>query len=148
MTVFLVRFGRTLQQPGVPTARWDLDPAGFDDVWALRDRLPQGAAWFTAPEPAAMSTAQLLTDADVGVLEDLRAQGEQEPSTACRARVHRTVAAVLGVHHDQDVVLVGHATAWTGLVADLTGVEPDPDRWATLAVPDVIELPHPIGSAT
>ncbi len=43
MTWFLVRHGRPLVVPGVPASQWELDPAAFDDVWALRDRLPQGA---------------------------------------------------------------------------------------------------------
>jgi broad specificity phosphatase PhoE len=164
----LVRHGRPLTVPGVPAAEWDLDPASYDDVWALRasGRLPHRAAWFTSPEPKAVQTAQLLTDAEVGVLPDLREHersGEWvedfaaavrrafakpdmpavdgwEPLDACRERVTRAVRRVLDVHGDDDVVLVGHGTAWTLVVADLTGRPPDLERWAGLGMPDLISL--------
>jgi broad specificity phosphatase PhoE len=47
---------------------------------------------------------------------------------------------VLGVHGDDDVVLVGHGTAWTVLVAELTGRPPDLARWESLAMPDLITV--------
>ena len=150
----------------MPAAQWELDPAAYDDVWALRasGRLPDRAAWFTSPEPKAVQTAQLLTDAQVGVLDDLReheraagwvddftgvvrrafaapdvaAADGWEPLAACRARVVAAVRRVLDVHGDDDVVLVGHGTAWTLVVAELTGAAPDLDRWASLAMPDVL----------
>ena len=164
----LVRHGRPLLVPGTPAADWDLDPAAYDDVWALRDsgRLPTRAAWFTSPEPKAVQTAQLLTDTDVGVLDALREHertGEWlddfagavrrafdapdaaavpgwEPLDACRERVVPAVRRVIDVHDGEDVVLVGHGTAWTLVVADLTGRPPDLDRWARLAMPDVITV--------
>ena len=163
----LVRHGRPLLVEGVPAAQWDLDPASYDDVWALRasGRLPARAAWFSSPEPKAIQTAGLLTDGDVGVLPDLREHersGEWvddfpaavrrafaepdmpavegwEPLAACRDRVTRAVRRVLEVY-DDDVVLVGHGTAWTLVVADLTGEPPDLDRWQSLTMPDVISL--------
>ncbi|HSU01031.1 MAG TPA: histidine phosphatase family protein [Nocardioides sp.] len=167
MTLHLVRHGRPAIVPGTPAATWDLDPATYDDVWALRDRLPARAAWFTSPEPKALQTAQLLTDADVGVLPDLREHeraGEWvedfpaavrrafadpdtaavpgwEPLSACRDRVVPAVRRVLDVHGGDDVVLVGHGTAWTLVVADLTGRPPDLDRWSSMAMPDVISVP-------
>ena len=166
MTLHLVRHGRPAIAPGVPAATWDLDPASYDDVWALRDRLPPRAAWFTSPEPKAVQTAQLLTDGDVGVLPDLREHersGEWvedfpgavrrafehpdrpaldgwEPLDACRERVVSAVRRVLEVHAGEDVVLVGHGTAWTLVAADLTGQPPDLDRWAALAMPDLITV--------
>jgi 23S rRNA (adenine2503-C2)-methyltransferase len=56
-----------------------------------------------------------------------------EPPTPTRDRV---VAAVrrLGSTHDGDLVLVGHGTAWTLLVAELTGRPPDLDAWERLAM--------------
>ncbi|MCY7395628.1 MAG: phosphoglycerate mutase family protein [Nocardioides sp.] len=172
MTLFLVRHGLPLIEPGVAAARWELDPAGFDDVWALRDRLPQGAAWCSSPEPKAIATAQLLTEGEVGVIDDLRehersgawiedfpatvgqafahpdvaAYDGWEPLAACRARVVRAAINLLRTHAGQDVVLVGHGTAWTLLVAELTGEPPDLDRWASLAMPDIIEVSHRIRS--
>jgi broad specificity phosphatase PhoE len=168
MTLYLVRHGLSAPTPGTPAAEWDLDPSGYDDVWALRSsgRLPARAAWFTSPEPKAIQTAQLLTDADVGVLPDLREHertGEWiedfpaavrrafdrpdepavegwEPLVACRGRVVPAVRRVLEVHGDEDVVLVGHGTAWTLVVADLTGRPPDLARWAALSMPDVLTV--------
>jgi broad specificity phosphatase PhoE len=154
--------------PGVPAAEWDLDPAAYDDVWVLRasGRLPERAAWFSSAEPKAIQTAQLLTDAQVGVLPELgehvrsgawiddfagtvrraferpdrpAAEG-WEPLDACRARVVPAVRRVLEVHGSDDVVLVGHGTAWTVVVADLTGLPPDLDRWSQLAMPDLITV--------
>lgn len=166
MTLHLVRHGRPAITPGVPAAEWDLDADAYDDVWALRasGRLPARAAWFTSPEPKAVQTAQLLTDAQVGVLPDLRehertgewiedfpaavrrafarpdvpAVAGWEPLTTCRERVVPAVRRVLDVHGGDDVVLVGHGTAWTLVVADLTGQPPDLDRWQSLAMPDVL----------
>lgn len=168
MSLHLVRHGRPLIVPGTPAAAWDLDPASYDDVWALRSSglLPSRAAWLTSPEPKAIQTAGLLTDGEVGVVDDLREHersGEWvddfpaavrrafahpdlpavegwEPLAVCRDRVTRAVRRILQVHGDDDVVLVGHGTAWTLVVADLTGAPPDLDRWAGLAMPDVIRV--------
>ena len=46
-------------------------------------------------------------------------------------------------HPGTDLVLVGHGTAWTVLVASLTGERPDLDRWAAMAMPDLIEVAAP-----
>ena len=173
MTLFLVRHGRPLVVPGTPASTWELDPAGFDEVWALRDRLPQGGAWYTSPEPRPAATCQLLTEGDVGIVEGLREQvrgaawvGDLEatvrrafavpdepahdgwePLAATRARLAAAITPIWQVHASEDVVLVGHATAWTLLAAILTGTEPDLDRWARLGMPDVITLPEPLLSA-
>lgn len=167
MSLFLVRHGLPSQDWTRVPADWDLDPAGFDDVWALREsgRLPARAVWFCSPEPKAVGTAQLLTEGDVGVVEDLAehrrdtteriddfadvvreafahpdtaAYAGWEPLRACRDRVVPAVRRILDVHAGEDVVLVGHGTAWTLTVADLTGSGPDLERWATLAMPDVL----------
>ncbi len=168
MTLYLVRHGRPAMVPGVPAAEWELDPASYDDVWALRSsgRLPRRAAWFCSAEPKAMQTAQLLTDAEVGVLPDLGEHvrsgewiddfagtvrrafarpGEPaadgwEPLDACRARVVPAVRRILEVHGGDDVVLVGHGTAWTLVVAELTGQPPDLERWSALAMPDLMTV--------
>ena len=169
MTLHLVRHGLPVIDPQRPAAEWELDPAGFDDIWALResDRLPQRAAWFSSPEPKAQQTAQLLTDGEVGIIEELREHGRGvtawtedfqdcvlaafaqpdtsavpgwEPLAALRERLVPAVRRVLDVHGDDDVVMVGHGTAWTLLVAELTGAEPDLVRWRSLAMPDVITV--------
>ena len=140
MTLHLVRNGRPLVDRTRPAAEWELDPAGFDDVWALRERLPSRASWFCAPEPRAQETAQLLTDSDVGIIDELR-EVEGEADAELLARLLPAVRRILDVHGDDDVVLVGHGTAWALLVAELTGQEPDLDRWRSLGMPDVITLP-------
>lgn len=163
----LVRHGRPLVVQDRPADTWELDPAGFDDVWTLREsgRLPQQAAWFGSPEPKAVGTAQLLTEEEVGIVDDLRehiratrdwigdfeaivrrafahpglpAHDGWEPLEDCQARVTLAVRGILGTHGGMDVVLVGHGTAWTLLASELTGRPPDLDRWANLQMPDLI----------
>lgn len=165
----LVRHGRPLVDRTRPAHTWELDPATYDDVWALREsgRLPARAVWFTSPEPKAIGTAQLLTDGEVGVLDGLREHVREsaewvedfddavrrafavpdavavpgwEPLSTCRDRVVRTVEGVLAAHRDEEVVLVGHGTAWTLVAAALTGTEPDVDRWQALGMPDLITV--------
>ncbi|WP_183095572.1 histidine phosphatase family protein [Nocardioides stalactiti] len=169
MTVYLVRHGRPLVEPARPAAEWDLDPAGFDDVWALREsgRLPVGAAWYCSPEPKAVQTAQLLTEREVGIVDALRehdrgsvgwiddfdtvvqrafdhpdvpAYDGWEPLAECRTRVVGAVRALVADHASLDLVLVGHGTAWTVVVADLAGSAPDLDRWRALAMPDLLAV--------
>jgi broad specificity phosphatase PhoE len=169
LTLFLVRHGRPVVDRSRPAHEWELDPAAYDDVWALRSsgRLPVHAAWFSSPEPRALATAELLTDGDVGVVDGLREQVRDndewvedfddavrrafavpdavavpgwEPIAVCRDRVVRAVDGILAACGDSDVVLVGHGTAWTVLAAVLTRTEPDLERWRALAMPDVIAL--------
>lgn len=165
--IHLVRHGAPLVDRSVPAHEWQLDPAGFDEVWALREsgRLPAGAAWYSSPEPKALQTAQLLTDGDVPVVEALREQRRDstewhsdfqavvrrafaepglsaapgwEPLGVCRERVVGAVRALLQEHREESLVLVGHGTAWTVVAAELAGEAPDPDRWQAMAMPDVL----------
>jgi broad specificity phosphatase PhoE len=107
----------------------------------------------------------LLTDGEVGVVEDLREHVREstewvedfadavrrafavpdamaapgwEPLDQCRDRVVRAVEGILSAHAQGDVVLVGHGTAWTLVGAALTGSEPDLDRWRALTMPDLL----------
>jgi broad specificity phosphatase PhoE len=163
----LVRHGRPLVDPATPPHTWPLDPSGLAAVDALRasGRLPTDAAWFSSPEAKARATAARLTDRPVTVVDDLSehrrgvhwfdsgdafaaavrsafdrpdeaAVPEWEPLSLTRSRV---VAAVRGLRadHPGDLVLVGHGTAWTVLVAALTGWPPDLTAWERLALPDV-----------
>ena len=93
--------GRPLASPDAPASARELDPAGFDDVWALREsgRLPTRASWFCSPDPVATATAQLLSENDVGILDDLG-----EPADDGRDRLLLAVRRVLDVHADEDVV--------------------------------------------
>lgn len=67
-----------------------------------------------------------------------------EPLRVTRARVveavRSTVTAVTERAKDLDMVLVGHGTAWTLLVADLTGAPADVDAWARMSMPDHCSL--------
>ncbi len=139
--------------------------AGVDQL-AASGRLAAAAAWYSSPEPKAFETARRLTSHPVAVVPELaehrrgvhwfadprdfraavrrafdqpsqRAVPEWEPLAALRERLVPAVDRILGLHPHDDVVLVGHGTAWTLLVADLTGSEPDLDAWAALRMPDV-----------
>jgi broad specificity phosphatase PhoE len=171
--LFLVRHGKPSVQPALPPEQWQLDPAGHASIQSLREsgRLPAYARWFSSPEPKALETARLLTDAEVTVVADLRehergptpwfddlaewralvrrvfaepdrpAYPGWEPLRATRGRVVAAVRAILGAHPGEDVVLAGHGTAWTALKAELTGAPPDLDAWDALEMPDVWVLP-------
>jgi broad specificity phosphatase PhoE len=166
-TLHLVRHGRPVVDRSRPAHTWELDPAGYDDVWALRDRLPARAAWFSSPEPKALATAELLTDGEVGVLGGLREHRREgtewvedfddavrrafavpgavavpgwEPLAACAERVVGTVDALLQEYAGTPLVLVGHGTAWTLLAAALSGTEPDLERWRAWQMPDLLTV--------
>lgn len=49
--------------------------------------------------------------------------------------------------HD-DVVLVGHGTAWTVLVSALTAAPPDVDAWRAMTMPDHCQLEIEVGRPT
>jgi broad specificity phosphatase PhoE len=161
--VYLVRHGRPSVDRSRPAHEWTLDPAYDDDVRALRARLPTTAAWYSSPEPKAFLTARLLTEEPVEVVPDLReherhstdwvddfasvvrrafdhpdvpAYDGWEPLARTRARVVRAVAAILDRHPHDEVVLVGHGTAWTLLRSALSGEPPDLAWWAALGLPD------------
>jgi broad specificity phosphatase PhoE len=135
------------------------------------------AVWFTSPEPKARRTALLLAgrDVDVDVVDDLRehyrgdggwvddfagAVAEAfahpsmsvrhgwEPLERTRSRVTTAARAIFAAHPGRDVVLVGHGTAWTLLVAALTATDPDLDRWRRLAMPDVLTVESAAPPAT
>jgi broad specificity phosphatase PhoE len=123
--------------------------------------------WFSSPEPKALATAQLLTETEVGVVDGLRehvrdstdwpddfegtvrrayadpdapAYDGWEPLAACQERAARAVEGIRSAHPDEEVVMVGHGTAWTLVVSALTRGPPDLDRWANLEMPDVIVI--------
>lgn len=163
MRLHLVRHGRVSLDPAVDPVDWTLDPAGFDDVWALRERMPRGATWLTSPETKAVETSQLLSDGPVGILDELAelrrpggwiddhdaavAAAFARPDAAarpgwesleeCRTRLRRALAPVLEGHAGEEVVLVGHGLAWTVLLADLAGSVPRLEDWRALAMPDL-----------
>lgn len=166
MTLYLVRHGRPKIDRARPAHEWSLDPAYDDDVRALRPRLPEAASWYSSPEPKAFMTARLLTEEPIEVVADLReherhntdwiepfelvvrraferpempAYDGWEPLSRCHDRVVRAASVILATHRGTDVVLVGHGTAWTCLAAALRAAPPDPDLWAAMAMPDLLE---------
>lgn len=127
--------------------------------------LPQWARWFSSPEPKAFATARALTDTAVGLVDGLREMDRPaqawldatdwialvrrsmtEPDVpaapgweTARATTNRIVGAVGRIRAScptDEIVLVGHGTAWTLLVAALTGQPPDLDGWERLRMPD------------
>ncbi|MGZ4495673.1 MAG: histidine phosphatase family protein, partial [Nocardioides sp.] len=71
-----------------------------------------------------------------------------EPLAALRDRLVPAVRRILDAVPPEDgLVLAGHGTAWTLLVAELTGNAPDLDAWQRLAMPDVlvVDLGRPTG---
>jgi broad specificity phosphatase PhoE len=170
--LYLVRHGRPLVDRARPAHEWHLDPAYDDDVRALRSRLPAVGRWFSSPEPRAFMTARLLTEEPIEVVADLREHGRHTsewiddfdavvarafaepdrpayegwvPLAQTQRRVARAVAEILNRPGDTDLILVGHGTAWTCLVAELTGQAPDLETWANLAMPDVVQCTNPRG---
>jgi broad specificity phosphatase PhoE len=170
--LYLVRHGRPLIDRALPAHEWNLDPAYDDDVRALRLRLPAVARWFSSSEPKAFMTARLLTEEPIEVVGDLREHDRDTtdwiddfetvvrrafsqpdlpaydgwaPLVETRRRVVHAVREILARPGDDDLVLVGHATAWTCVVSALTGSPYDLDAWAHLSMPDVIECGDPRG---
>jgi broad specificity phosphatase PhoE len=166
LTLFLVRHGRPRIDRARPSHDWPLDPGYDDDVYALRPRLPVSASWFSSPEPKAYTTARLLTESPIEIVGDLREQERHttdwiddfddvvhrafarpdvpaydgwEPLADTRRRVVRAVDDIVRGHPGDDVVLVGHGTAWTLVCSHLTGRLPDLALWSTLRMPDVVE---------
>ncbi len=129
--------------------------------------LPDDALWFSSPEPKALDTAGMLTDREVGVVPELREHERHstvwfddpqefravvrrafevpdrpalegwEPLASTRDRLVPVVRRILLDHPDEEIVLTGHGTAWTLLVAELTGSAPDLGAWARLRMPDL-----------
>lgn len=62
-----------------------------------------------------------------------------EPLDQARLRVTSVVAGLI-TQDSGDLVLVGHGTAWTLLVAELTGDSPDLQAWRRLRTPDLCTL--------
>jgi broad specificity phosphatase PhoE len=127
--------------------------------------LPAYARWFTSPEPKAHGTARALTDTAVGLVDGLREMGRPaepwlgteewaaivgrsmteadtparpgwETARATTDRVGGAVRRIQASCPDDDLVLVGHGTAWTLLVATLTRRSPDLEAWQRMRMPD------------
>lgn len=164
MVLHLVRHGPPLVDPDVPASTWRLDPAQVSTVRELAASgvLPAQARWVSSDEPKAVETARILAgDAPVETLQELREQ--YRPAgwvDAYAVRVHRSLARpdeppeegwetaestrhrVTGAVRSLvastrgDLVVVGHGTAWTLLVSDLTGTPVDLVAWERMSMPD------------
>lgn len=125
------------------------------------------AAWYTSDEPKAVATAHQLTAGQVQEWPALReahrfdwfatheefreavleafsqpsrsARPGWEPLDDTRRRVSDAVSQIVDENGD-DVVLVGHGTAWTLLLSELTGTAPDLTAWTKLRTPDLCTL--------
>jgi broad specificity phosphatase PhoE len=138
--------------------------------------LPTYARWFSSPEPKAFGTARALTDTSIGFVDGLREMSRPaqpwlgsedwsalvrrsvdqpdvpaapgwECASATSQRVVGAVRRILDSCPDDDVVLVGHGTAWTLVVAALTAQPPDLDAWERLHMPDHCALEVGDGTA-
>ncbi len=162
----LVRHGRPLIKPGVPASDWQLDQSSSVQLTALRESgvLPSQGCWTSSPEPKALATARALADELVTVDDDLReafrpagwvSKGEferrvvasmtdlehpgaegWETGAATAARARAAVSRALDRPGGDDLVLVGHGTSLTLLVAELLGQPPDVAAWRHLLMPD------------
>lgn len=170
MTLFLVRHAEPDVDPSRDATSWDLLPGAEAQLKQIADQLPDDARYFCSPEPKATATARLLTPEPVEVVADLREHErgtdwlEDYRATVSRAlvvpiqsahrgwdtafrtqqRVTEAVRRLMDRLPDKPLVLVGHAIAWTLLVAEFTDSEPDPELWASLGFPDLITLEPPV----
>ncbi len=163
--LWLVRHGPPDIDPSVEASRWPLSAAGEAAVLAVREEwsLPPDTTWRSSPEPKAHRTAELLRGRDVGTVGDLReavrpprwydadefartvdrahtepvrpAAPGWEPADHTRTRVVGAVRDLLA-GGPPELVLTGHGTAWTLLVAALTGAPPDRRSWRAMRMPD------------
>ena len=161
----LVRHGPPRAIPALPAEAWPLDFAAVDEVMALRSAavLPFAGRWFSSPEPKAIATAELLAASPAQVVDEFREaqrphrwlppgdfaalvrRSVEHPDVpagdgweAATRTQQRVVEAVQRICADSagEVVLVGHGTAWTLLVAALTGRAPDMVAWEQMLLPD------------
>src|SRR5690606_10327004 len=169
VVLYLVRHGRPIIDPSVPSSAWVLDPEYEHLVTELAADAPWpgDAVWSSSPEPKAVRAARLLAGRDVPVVRDLREHERQtaglvpdfgrviaeafanphaevrpewEPMARTQARTVAAAGRIIEDNPGRDVVLVGHGTAWTLLAAALTGSAPDLETWRALSMPDVITV--------
>lgn len=173
VALHLVRHAEPVQDLTHPPWEWGLSPAAGARLKELRraDVLPAEALWVSSPEPKAAATAALLTAAEVRLDDDLRearrardyvdhatfvrrvlrsfadlenpAADGWEPLSATRARIVRAAESAVAKADGRDIVLVGHGTAMTVLVAALTATPPDVAAWQRMLMPDHCSLTWP-----
>jgi broad specificity phosphatase PhoE len=162
----LVRHARSVPDPNRPSWEWSLAAGAEADTEWLRTSgvLPSNALWVSSTETKAVATARLLSCPALGIDDDLREAGRDpawlpgeefssavlrsfveperaahdgwEPLAVTQRRVLAATRAAVAEAVGRDVVLVGHGTAWTMLVAALTGQLPDVSGWESMGMPD------------
>jgi broad specificity phosphatase PhoE len=163
----LVRHGRPVIEPGKPASSWLLDRGAASDLQHLRVFLTanvRAASWHSSDEPKAVATASALTDREFDILPTLRealradwfphqrefqvavltafgtptrpGRPGWEPFERTRTRIAAAARQIVE-QSPTDVVLVGHGTAWTLLVSEITGQPLDLDAWRRLQTPDL-----------
>lgn len=125
------------------------EPKAFDTATRLRARLGEPVEVTTAGDlDEQRRPAEWIPDFALHIHRALLAEAEPvaegwEPCAEVRSRVGRAVGALLArAERDgaRDVVLVGHSTAWTLLVAELTDRPVDLVAWERLLMPDYCEI--------
>lgn len=169
----LVRHARPALDRTLPSWEWSLAEGAEAGTERLRASgvLPATAFWVSSTEAKAVETARLLTSAAVSLDGSLReavrdaawlsfeefhslvlrsfaepdrsVRAGWEPLSVTQARVLSAAQAAVARAAGRDVVLVGHGTAWTMLVAGLTGEPPDIEAWSAMRMPDHCALEWP-----
>jgi broad specificity phosphatase PhoE len=99
--------------------------------------LVDGLREMTRPAHAWLDTADWVALVRRSVAEpDTPAAPGWETASATTGRVLGAVRRIRGSCPTEEIVLVGHGTAWTLLVAALTGQPPDLEAWERLRLPD------------
>jgi broad specificity phosphatase PhoE len=127
--------------------------------------LPASASWSSSPEPKAVETARFLADGEIVTVHAFREQIRSgnwleseaeyrnavrtafehpqspalpgwEPLDRTRERVTSAVLHLVANASRPQLIAVGHGTAWTVLVSQLTGSAPDLDAWESMLMPD------------
>jgi broad specificity phosphatase PhoE len=173
VTLHLVRHAQSRMNSSAPSWDWTLAPSAHEGALRLQDAgvLPRDALWVSSSELKAVLTAQLLTDSAVRLDDDLReavrdpeflhhedfqrrvlrsfarpdecAADGWEPLARTQARVVRAAVTAVEEGAGRDVVLTGHGTAMTMLVAGLTGEPPDVAAWEAMRMPDHCAITWP-----
>jgi broad specificity phosphatase PhoE len=127
--------------------------------------LPNSASWSSSPEPKAVETARFLADSEIVTVHAFREQIRSvswleseaeyrnavrtafehpqspalpgwEPLDRTRGRVTSAVLHLVANASRPRLVAVGHGTACTVLVSELTGSAPDLVAWENMRMPD------------
>ena len=109
-----------------------LHPRAAQMIEGLREA-ERGPGWLGAGDFVSAVRRSFAT-------EEVPAAAAWEPVVETRRRVVEAAASAIAqarrAEDGTDVVLVGHGTAWTLLVADLTCSPPDLARWEQMTMPD------------